>query len=467
MIISLLLSFVFLTDFPICTAPGYQEEPSVAFDGEKYLVVWIDERSGAGKYDIWGQFVGQSGALIDTNFPICVAESIQSGPIVCFGDSNYLVVWWDHRNETPSTLHCRMISTTGALLDTEFALGDTNGWLQDIAFNGSNFIVVWWYYGTYKICYRFISADGVPLDVIYTIPPTASQHVGPQIAFSGSNYLVVWEDIPPGSQPWSICGCRVSDSGVPLDTSFLIIQGENLQIIPDVASSGDNYLVIASTRDTIFGRIVSLQGEPIGEPFPVATDSPRVMCSVIWTDTAYLVTWEEETGIKAATDIYGQWVSKNGTLMGLHFVICDAYHYQMAPVSAYGDSNCLVAWDDTRGPDYDIYGSIIPRYGVEEQTELRVKNLELKVSPNPFIQKTVIELRSLEIEELGELQIYDLVGRVVKSFAIPDNRPPITTIIWDGTDDFGREVRNGIYFLKIKVESETKLKKLIKMGVKL
>ncbi|MBI4722239.1 MAG: hypothetical protein HY769_04465 [Candidatus Stahlbacteria bacterium] len=88
-----LIAFIFLQgEFLICTTVNRQWNPAVAFDGEKYLVVWEDDRL-SDSTDIWGQFVSKFGTLIDTNFPICVANSYQIEVDVAFGDSNYLVAW--------------------------------------------------------------------------------------------------------------------------------------------------------------------------------------------------------------------------------------------------------------------------------------------------------------------------------------------------------------------------------------
>ncbi|MBI4722862.1 MAG: T9SS type A sorting domain-containing protein [Candidatus Stahlbacteria bacterium] len=70
----------------------------------------------------------------------------------------------------------------------------------------------------------------------------------------------------------------------------------------------------------------------------------------------------------------------------------------------------------------------------------------LIVSPNPFTQQTVIELKSLGVKEL-QLQIYDLAGRLVRNFLIPNPQSPIPNIAWDGCDSQGRRLNSGIYFV--------------------
>ena len=50
-----------------------------------------------------------------------------------------------------------------------------------------------------------------------------------------------------------------------------------------------------------------------------------------------------------------------------------------------------------------------------------------------------------------QLQIYDLAGRLVKSFSLtPNLLSPITVIEWDGKDDKRQDLSSGIYFVKLK-----------------
>jgi hypothetical protein len=71
-----------------------QYDPSIAFDGTNYLVVWLDDRSDW-YYDIWGARVDQDGNVLD---PVAIAISSLPiynvdlrGPSVAFDGTNYLV----------------------------------------------------------------------------------------------------------------------------------------------------------------------------------------------------------------------------------------------------------------------------------------------------------------------------------------------------------------------------------------
>jgi parallel beta-helix repeat protein len=92
--------------------------------------------------------------------------------------------------------------------------------------------------------------------------------------------------------------------------------------------------------------------------------------------------------------------------------------------------------------------------------------------PNPFTQKTEIRFQIPDVRYQNpniqhptsniSLNIYDLTGRLVKSFPIiqsPNN--PITTVVWDGTDSSGKRLSTGIYFCKLEAGDFKTMKKLI------
>ena len=52
----------------------------------------------------------------------------------------------------------------------------------------------------------------------------------------------------------------------------------------------------------------------------------------------------------------------------------------------------------------------------------------------------------------AELAIYDVAGQHVRTFALGYQNPGKYSIIWDGRDDAGRELSNGLYFYRLKTE---------------
>jgi len=86
------------------------------------------------------------------------------------------------------------------------------------------------------------------------------------------------------------------------------------------------------------------------------------------------------------------------------------------------------------------------------------------LSPNPFREMTNLKFqfgRGQGAEGI-ELKIYDAAGRLVKDFSrltLDALRP--MQIIWDGTDQFGRSVSAGVYFVDFRIGDYKKIEKAI------
>ena len=78
---------------PIATGPDCQRWADVVHDGENFLVVWQTGLNNEAS-TIYGQFVGDDGSLVGTQFAICGNEPQQRWwPCVAASDSNFLVAW--------------------------------------------------------------------------------------------------------------------------------------------------------------------------------------------------------------------------------------------------------------------------------------------------------------------------------------------------------------------------------------
>jgi len=77
----------------------------------------------------------------------------------------------------------------------------------------------------------------------------------------------------------------------------------------------------------------------------------------------------------------------------------------------------------------------------------------LSCYPNPFTDKTTITINSNKKEKI-KLEIYDIHGKLIRTFI--DNKPQagVYKIIWNGDDLNGKDVKAGIYFASITVNEK-------------
>jgi len=102
-------------------------------------------------------------------------------------------------------------------------------------------------------------------------------------------------------------------------------------------------------------------------------------------------------------------------------------------------------------------------YGVEETPVATPDARGLHVSPNPFVNRTDISWEITDNRlQITELEIFDISGRVVKSFSLTDIDHP-SSVIWRGEDNAGRSVPPGIYFIQFRDGEKTGTAKIVKL----
>ncbi|MCU0643864.1 MAG: T9SS type A sorting domain-containing protein [bacterium] len=89
-------------------------------------------------------------------------------------------------------------------------------------------------------------------------------------------------------------------------------------------------------------------------------------------------------------------------------------------------------------------------------------SVELTAQPNPFNPSTKIYFQNT-MAGIGQIQVFDMLGREVWQFSPGYLSPGTHEIFWDGKDNNGTELASGVYFVKFICENETNLKKIIKL----
>lgn len=113
----------------------------------------------------------------------------------------------------------------------------------------------------------------------------------------------------------------------------------------------------------------------------------------------------------------------------------------------------------------DVYQNVI---GIEENLDLECGHLKLNICPNPFTERTEIELSTGQSASGGfaagniGLRIYDASGQLVKDFSPPTTYSLVSTVIsWNGRDNYGHHVPEGVYFIQLATQGQTITEKVI------
>ncbi|MEC4684471.1 MAG: fibronectin type III domain-containing protein [Nitrospirota bacterium] len=316
--------------------------PFIAFDGTNYLLVWADDATIPS--DLYGMFIDPSGSP-GTPFLIATGIEARIGPAVAYGNGQYLVCYYKVENPAiPDSrkVYGRIVSTSG-IVDTEISISTGFGYFgyNNVAFDGTNFLVVWTETAgassNYEVKGQFISSTGELVGTEFSINASTYLSDNPlTLAFDGTNYLVVWMD-EVGSGEWDIFGQLVDKSGNHIGNVIPVITAPGHQgLQPSIAFDGTNYLVTwidtsseisnwfvcdadEGTCWDIYGQYISTAGNLVGSELTINTDPGNQMAMVFFGGAKYLV--EIVDGVSVAPsgctegcyavgdDVYGQFIT--------------------------------------------------------------------------------------------------------------------------------------------------------------
>ena len=387
-------------------APDSQEWAAVASDGANFFAVWMDRRnreSAWTEYDIYGARISASGEVLDpAGIPICTSVSSQWYPSVAFDGNNFLVVWSDGRDHTDTEprleIYGARVSREGRVLDTngfEITHGEV-AYQPTVAFNGTAYLVAAYarqhngQSGDSAIAVR-VTPAGVVLDteeiVVFGPKATLSPVV---VASVGGNWMVAWH----------YGGVQASlvrpDGSVGLP-SYIGNRGETW--MRGLSAVGNNYFLtmIANRQlnsDTVVMDIYGTWIDSAGQPFRTllvssnasqSTGSGSGQPTIHWQNHASaagigaeaMVVWEAGAvytnggNQRWTSDIRAARVSTTGSVSSV-ISICSAPQDQAVPSIAFNGQHFLAVWQDARSappqeenPFYahDIYGARVAMTG--------------------------------------------------------------------------------------------------------
>jgi len=142
----------------------------------------------------------------------------------------------------------------------------------------------------------------------------------------------------------------------------------------------------------------------------------------------------------------------------------------MEPITDYNDfgssQSCVI--DESNGEKYlyHFQSTAFSIYAINDfgvQDEYHSFNPYFNNYPNPFSTSTTISFSTIPmtIGKKPRIKIYNIKGQLVKNFELRTPNSEFMKVVWDGKDENGRQLPNGIYFYRLSWGDKSAVKKML------
>lgn len=267
------------TSIIIASADLDQSQPSIAWNGTKYLVAWRDQRTGVAPFyytDILGTFVTNAGALMPIGGAISGAIGDQLEPAVASDGTDFMVVWQDQRSGQGDIYSTEVLNNgtvsqvTGVQLSSAASLKAQ----PRIAYNGSEYLVIWadarnnYVYDIYG---KRLSTAGAVIGTDLTIASAPNEQSKPDLCWTGANYIAAWQDNRTSWGNYDIYLTRLNSTGVVIDANPTVMANSVYSEYAPVIAGGSAAQAVFYARFQNASK--RLLGRTLNDPsaIPVAT----------------------------------------------------------------------------------------------------------------------------------------------------------------------------------------------------
>ncbi len=446
-------------------------------DDSRTVAVFTDQRYDAG--DIFLQMFNSDGTLVGSNIildddPLAYRQDYPS--VAVASDGSFLVASWLGYTAPGGVFGQRGYLEIDPMTDpfvttTEFLIDDlSNIGAPRIAVSESNkiFAVYGFSYPLFNFLYgKILNSDGSQVGERLNIDNR--DFIQYDVDCDGNNIFTVSYLLLTANGP-SAAFVRYNDAGAELGsfaTAGSGISGVNMrEFSTAVGSTGIIYLLWRGDDDNLYLTSLDINGAVLEPSFQVNDDpsaGPEQIRLAVGTNGSLIASWIDHR--EGQPRMYYQVYQANlATVAGNLPASTTPSYFMQDPAVAGNNSKIWLAWSDPR--EYGL--NVIARQADYVPTDVNdddPANLPTQYAleqnyPNPFNPTTEIAF-SLPTRSDIELNVYDILGRKVRTLAEGTLDAGKHSVTWDATDDRGKKVASGVYFYLLKSGNVHESRKMI------
>lgn len=305
------------------------------------------------------------------------------------------------------------------------------------------------------------TADGLAIDA------RTSNVQAPVIVNAGSGTAIVAWPGPGPSRTYALWAQRAGTAGAWPGDGVLVAPPQGGQLYPAAISDGAGGMLIVwaafgpGLQRDLFAQRLSSTGAPVWASSGITLcDVPGTQVSPVVVpgrSQSAVVAWEDRR--LTESDIYVQLLGSDGVRQWTPdgVPLCVAPGNQSAAAAAPDTTGgAIVAWVDERNGNRDIYAQrVTGGGGVVAVPALSPSGLRLGAPfPNPARSGVAFRLDLARASEVSA-GIFDVQGRRVRNLFAERALPAgAETLVWNGDDDGGVRVPPGLYWVVLRAGSE-------------
>lgn len=449
-----------------------QLRPALTIKNNFSAFAWEDFRNGFS--DIYSRIIQPNGN-ITSEYLVSHAENLASNPAIdALSDNNILICWTELLGYTFSSgLYAKIIDLNGnAIMETKRLNTPGLSELPESPKISSNKLgdIIIVYNIANRIYYQWLNSDYQLVGNNVLASDNGYGNTAPDCVLnSKSEFFICWEDnnkITPSKKP-DIRLRNFFPDGTPMGKSF-VINDDNVDSVtnkdPRIAinPNTDNFIVVWTDNRNgdfdIFAQRFDKNGSPVGNNLIVSRDNSGAdqFRPVVAMDSLdnFVIAWEDKRN--GDSDIYAQIFLPDGSPWGDNFLVNqDKLRTQWFPEVEVNGNKIYFTWSSNHagGTGFDIWTNTFQwdlKTGIQEK---EVDNFSLNIDsyPNPFNSSTRI-IYSLPEQTEVKIKLFDVIGREI-DILVNETKPRGNYEIIFQPDNLA----SGIYFITMQTKQNLML----------